>query len=70
MRVFVLGVASGYIALRFEELLREEPRLAPRGVASVHFKTAIRLAERRLALADAAGARLWTRLARAVFSPR
>ena len=50
---FALGVAGGYVALRFEELLRD-------GVAgwravslrALHFKTAQRLAERRRALAD------------------
>ena len=52
--VFVLGVASGYIALRFDELLRE----AAEGwrhltLRAFHFKTALRLAERRRALADA-----------------
>jgi 1-acyl-sn-glycerol-3-phosphate acyltransferase len=51
--VFALGVACGYVALRFEELLRD-------GVAgwravslrALHFRTAQRLAERRRALAD------------------
>jgi hypothetical protein len=50
---FALGVVSGYVALRFEELLRD-------GVAgwravslrALHFKTARRLAERRRTLAD------------------
>ncbi|HEY2571102.1 MAG TPA: lysophospholipid acyltransferase family protein [Solirubrobacteraceae bacterium] len=50
---FALGVAGGYVALRFEELLRD-------GVAgwravslrALHFKTAQRLAERRRTLAD------------------
>ena len=50
---FLVGVASGYLALRFEELLRD-------GVAgwravslrALHFKTAQRLTERRRALAD------------------
>jgi hypothetical protein len=51
---FVAGVASGYVALRFDELLRD-------GVAgwravslrAFHFKTAQRLTERRRSLADA-----------------
>jgi hypothetical protein len=51
--VFVVGVGSGYVALRFDELLRD-------GVAgwravslrAFHFKTAQRLTERRRALAD------------------
>jgi glycerol-3-phosphate O-acyltransferase/dihydroxyacetone phosphate acyltransferase len=50
---FALGVTGGYVALRFEELLRD-------GVAgwravslrALHFKTAQRLSERRRALAD------------------
>jgi 1-acyl-sn-glycerol-3-phosphate acyltransferase len=50
---FVVGVASGYVALRFDELLRD-------GVAgwravslrAFHFKTAQRLTERRRTLAD------------------
>jgi glycerol-3-phosphate O-acyltransferase / dihydroxyacetone phosphate acyltransferase len=50
---FLLGVAGGYVALRFEELVRD-------GVAgwravslrALHFKTAQRLTERRRALAD------------------
>ena len=50
---FACGVAGGYVALRFEELLRD-------GVAgwravslrALHFKTAQRLAERRRTLAD------------------
>lgn len=50
---FALGAAGGYVALRFEELVRD-------GVAgwravslrALHFKTAQRLAERRRALAD------------------
>jgi hypothetical protein len=50
---FALGVACGYVALRFEELVRD-------GVAgwravslrALHFKTAQRLAERRRALAE------------------
>ncbi|HEY6475999.1 MAG TPA: hypothetical protein VI456_05415, partial [Polyangia bacterium] len=50
---FLLGVTGGYVALRFEELLRD-------GVAgwravslrAFHFKTAQRLTERRRALAD------------------
>jgi glycerol-3-phosphate O-acyltransferase/dihydroxyacetone phosphate acyltransferase len=50
---FLAGVASGYVALRFDELLRD-------GVAgwravslrAFHFKTAQRLTERRRALAD------------------
>ena len=49
----MLGVVGGYVALRFEELLRD-------GVAgwravslrALHFKTAQRLADRRRALAD------------------
>ena len=53
MPTFLLGVVSGYVALRFEELLRD-------GVAgwravslrAFHFKTAQRLTERRRALAD------------------
>jgi 1-acyl-sn-glycerol-3-phosphate acyltransferase len=51
--IFVVGVGSGYVALRFDELLRD-------GVAgwravslrAFHFKTAQRLTERRRALAD------------------
>jgi len=51
---FATGVGSGYVALRFDELLRD-------GVAgwravslrAFHFKTAQRLSERRRALADA-----------------
>jgi glycerol-3-phosphate O-acyltransferase / dihydroxyacetone phosphate acyltransferase len=50
---FALGVAAGYVALRFEELLRD-------GVAgwravslrALHFRTAQRLTERRRTLAD------------------
>jgi glycerol-3-phosphate O-acyltransferase / dihydroxyacetone phosphate acyltransferase len=50
---FALGVAGGYVALRFEELLRD-------GVAgwravslrALHFRTAQRLTERRRTLAD------------------
>jgi glycerol-3-phosphate O-acyltransferase/dihydroxyacetone phosphate acyltransferase len=50
---YILGVAGGYVALRFEELLRDG--LAGwRAVSlrALHFKTAQRLAERRRALAD------------------
>jgi 1-acyl-sn-glycerol-3-phosphate acyltransferase len=51
---FALGVGGGYVALRFEELLRD-------GVAgwravslrALHFKTAQRITDRRRALADA-----------------
>jgi 1-acyl-sn-glycerol-3-phosphate acyltransferase len=52
--VFVLGVASGYVALRFDELLREATE-AWRNLAlrAFHFQTALRLSERRRALADA-----------------
>lgn len=51
--VFLLGVASGYIALRFEELLREAAE-AWRNLTlrAFHFQTALRLTERRRALAD------------------
>ncbi|HVY39807.1 MAG TPA: lysophospholipid acyltransferase family protein [Polyangia bacterium] len=52
--VFGLGVASGYVALRFEELLRDG-RAAWRALSmrAFHFQTARRLADRRRALADA-----------------
>jgi 1-acyl-sn-glycerol-3-phosphate acyltransferase len=52
--VFVLGVASGYVALRFDELLGEAVE-AWRHVTlrAFHFQTARRLADRRRALADA-----------------
>ena len=51
--VFVAGVVCGYVALRFEELLREAA-LAWRELRlrAFHGQTARRLAERRRALAD------------------
>jgi 1-acyl-sn-glycerol-3-phosphate acyltransferase len=51
---FALGLVGGYVALRFEELLRDG-RAAWRALSmrAFHFNTARRLAERRRALADA-----------------
>jgi len=51
---FAVGLAGGYVALRFEELLRDG-RAAWRALSmrAFHFQTARRLAERRRALADA-----------------
>jgi 1-acyl-sn-glycerol-3-phosphate acyltransferase len=52
--VFVAGVATGYVALRFEELRREAAeawRLVV--LRAFHHQTTARLAERRRALADA-----------------
>jgi hypothetical protein len=50
---FLAGVACGYVALRFEELLRDG-MAGWRAVSlrAFHFKTAQRLTERRRALAD------------------
>ncbi len=50
---FVLGVVCGYVALRFEELVRDAAA-GWRAVSlrALHFKTAQRIAERRRALAD------------------
>jgi len=52
--VFLLGVATGYVALRFDELLAEAAE-AWRHVSlrAFHFQTALRLSERRRALAEA-----------------
>jgi len=52
--VFVTGVVTGYVALRFEELRREAAeawRLVM--LRAFHHQTTARLAERRRALADA-----------------
>ena len=51
---FAVAAASGYVALRFEELLRDG-RAAWRALSmrAFHFNTARRLADRRRALADA-----------------
>jgi hypothetical protein len=51
---FALGLVGGYVALRFDELLRDG-RIAWRALSmrAFHFGTARRLAERRRALADA-----------------
>ena len=52
--VFVAGVATGYVALRFEELRREAAeawRLVM--LRAFHHQTTARLAERRRALAEA-----------------
>ena len=56
---FGLAMASGYVALRFEELLRDG-RAAWRALSmrAFHFNTARRLAERRRALADAVASAL------------
>jgi hypothetical protein len=50
---FVLGVATGYVALRFEEWLREAAE-AVRHVSlrAFRFRTAQKLVERRRALAE------------------
>jgi glycerol-3-phosphate O-acyltransferase / dihydroxyacetone phosphate acyltransferase len=51
---FLVGVAGGYVALRFEELVRDGAA-GWRAVSlrALHFQTAQRLTERRRALADA-----------------
>ena len=51
--VFVVGVATGYVALRFEEWLREAAE-AVRHVSlrAFRFRTAQKLVERRRALAE------------------
>jgi len=52
--IFVVGVATGYMALRFEELFREAVEaLRYLGLRAFRFRTAQRLVERRRALADA-----------------
>ena len=56
--MFVAGVATGYVALRFEELRREAAeawRLVM--LRAFHHQTTQRLAERRRALADAVAQR-------------
>jgi glycerol-3-phosphate O-acyltransferase / dihydroxyacetone phosphate acyltransferase len=50
---FALGVVCGYVALRFEELVRDVAAVwRAVSLRALHFKTAQRIAERRRGLAD------------------